>query len=705
MLDEANASFFTQADAVGRAGLHKLGDLRSIALCAALPSNKDRMQQEFKRKKRQQSQRGRQNRELKKIQKVEMQKELARERAEIMKRRAREELAAQTLAEAESRKGLSWKERQQICQLKRQKVKARLAECRKELEDLQNPMSFINESLEEKQARERRLLDLWLAEMRMIIELEEAQKEFKQAQKEAMREKYRQKLVAKQTGLKGDILDTDMTESDDEDMSRFNSSLSTSNNNPVFTMLGDMARKIQYWYNIHALRRQHRRRSCSACSIQQMVRERTRRRGCKEALVREIRLRDDGARRFQTAFRAHTCQVQYKRFTASKLITRVYRKQQAIKAARAKRQKRVRKRKSICNRWKKAGETVIATSRAKKERRRRLKAKARIRWVKAKQHVVGKLRFKKLAVHLSRMRQERREMAKAVQLQAWFRACRARREMEKWFGYYGVTHMLPKRRSAVHQVMDMDNVLNISAVKCLGCGGIRELIVAGRCAICAKNKVTLNSLNRVSSVHRKRLKLDLDDYEDGQQGLVVAENERKRDLAMAAVRGALHGALMSYSHALGQMGESATATTAGASEMATGVVVEKGGAGTRAEGTTANTQKARAEPKGSRDGAKTSDDKDHADLVRGSKFGRNYSQKGANEVTYYPEVDRRRMLPKRPRGSPPSTYATTSGSLPPVGGRGRTVHPSNGYGPPKLAPLKAPPPPSPPSRWRKEAKR
>jgi hypothetical protein len=542
---EEGLRLFDDADSVRKAGQEKLGYLKGIATAATSPqTNRDMALREFKRKKRQQSQRGRTNRDLKKLQKMEMQREMAKESAEIRKRQAKEELAAQTLAELESRKGLSWEERQALCRLKRNKMKLRLADCRKELEELQNPSwGSINESIEEKKARERRLLDLWLAEMRMITELDDAEKELKQAKKEAAREKFRQKHQDKLAGMpQVETEEASDTESDDE------GEFPTPPSYIASDFLGNAAKRVQYWYRVQAHRRRHHIRCRNALKIQHAARMRVQRSICRAAVRQEVKLQGEAATKIQKGFRGHTCHTEYRKSQASKVLARVFLEQKRIKAVREKQLKQLKKKRSIRDRWKKAGAIVVAAARAKKEIRRKMKAKARRCWVKAQRKVVGKLRAKKLAVHLSRLRQARREQAKALKLQAWFRACQTRKLMAKWFGYYGVKHLLPKRRTAIVQMMDMDNALNMSSVKCLGCGEVRELIVAGRCAICAKNKITLNSLNRVSSVHRKRLNL-VDDDEGLSQEQIVQETNRKRDLAMAAVR----GALTSYSHALEQM--------------------------------------------------------------------------------------------------------------------------------------------------------
>ena len=87
---------------------------------------------------------------------------------------------AQQRAEQDARKELSVEARQKICREKRREIKQRLAECRKELEELQAPKwDSIKESLAAKKARERKLLDLWLAEMRMIVEIEQEEKQIK----------------------------------------------------------------------------------------------------------------------------------------------------------------------------------------------------------------------------------------------------------------------------------------------------------------------------------------------------------------------------------------------------------------------------------------------------------------------------------------------------------------------------------------------
>ena len=60
---------------------------------------------------------------------------MAKERAELLKKQAKEEMLARARAEADACKELSMEARQKICRDKRNKIKRRLAECRKELEE------------------------------------------------------------------------------------------------------------------------------------------------------------------------------------------------------------------------------------------------------------------------------------------------------------------------------------------------------------------------------------------------------------------------------------------------------------------------------------------------------------------------------------------------------------------------------------------
>eukprot|EP00935_MAST-01C_sp_MAST-1C-sp1_P002010 g2010.t1 len=175
---KSSTSLFEQLTQVAvDAGKSKLDELKQEAAPAAtsgpVPDTKTQLTREIMRRKRKQSQRLRGQNNFMRMQRVEMQKEMAKERAEMLKKQAKEEMLAQQRAEQDARKELSVEARQKICREKRRKIKQRLAECRKELEELQAPKwDSIKESLAAKKARERKLLDLWLAEMRMIVEID-----------------------------------------------------------------------------------------------------------------------------------------------------------------------------------------------------------------------------------------------------------------------------------------------------------------------------------------------------------------------------------------------------------------------------------------------------------------------------------------------------------------------------------------------------